>query len=219
MGAMNNSKDIIAAFSEDQTGRLTGVSKSQLRYWDRTNFYSPTYAEDNRRLAFSRVFSFKDIVALRVLNVLRNQYCVSLHHLREVSNKLSHLQGGRWTEVKLFVVNKRVHWIEPGTKLPQEVLSKQYVVPTMVLMDVVKDTRHDVKQLNKRDESEIGEITKSRFVAHNKPVISGTRITIAAIKRFADAGYKTDQIVKEYPDLTAEDVAAALAYDPQRSAA
>jgi uncharacterized protein (DUF433 family) len=41
-------------------------------------------------------------------------------------------------------------------------------------------------------------------------VIAGTRIPIAAIRSFADAGYSADEILAQYPSLTADDVEAAL---------
>src|SRR5262249_995950 len=101
-------ENIIAAFSEDQVHRLTGVSKQQLRYWDRTSFYVPTYGEGDRRTPYSRIYSFKDITALRVLNVLRNQYNVPLQHLRKVASELAHLSDVKWTATTLFVLNRKV---------------------------------------------------------------------------------------------------------------
>lgn len=205
---------MIAAFSEEQVERLSGVSKSQLRYWDRTNFYRPTYAEQNRRVAFSRVYTFKDIVALRVLNVLRNQCNISLQHLRDVSERLGELHDDpeRWTETRLYPLNGRVVWYERGSELPQEVASGQYVV-NVVLNDVVQQTKQAVCALHEpRDQSKIGSIERSRYIVHNAAVIGGTRIPVGAIKRFSEAGYSAQQILKEYPDLTLEDVEAALAY-------
>lgn len=214
MGAIDN---VIAAFSEEHTSKLTGITRSQLRYWDRTNFYRPSYAEDNRRVAFSRVYSFMDIVTLRVLNVLKNQFGVSLQHLREVSEKLSHLAEDRWTGTRLWVLKKKVVWQEPGTSLPQEVVSGQYVVP-VVLEEVISDTKRDVAMLNKRDDAKYGVIERSRFVNHNAPVIAGTRIPVSAIKSFAEAGYSNAQIIREYPDLTEKDVEAALAHQSRAAA-
>jgi uncharacterized protein (DUF433 family) len=202
----------LAAFSEEQTSRLTGISQAQLRYWDREDFYRPSHVEDNRRVAFSRVYSFLDIVSLRVLNVLRNQFGVSLQHLRDVSEKLAHLSEDRWLGTRLWVVKKRVVWQEPGTELPQEILSGQYIVP-VILDEVIADTQNNVAKLNERDASLHGRIERSRYVNHNAPVIAGTRIPVLAIQRFAAAGFTTEQIIEEYPDLTAKDVAAALAYD------
>ena len=83
---------VIAAFSEDQVQGLTGLTKGRLRYWAKTGFFRPSYAEDNPRLAFSRFYSFKDVVALRTLEILRVQNGVPLQHLRKVADKLSHLK-------------------------------------------------------------------------------------------------------------------------------
>jgi uncharacterized protein (DUF433 family) len=218
---LNAQKTIVAAFSEEQAERLTGISKAQMRYWDRTGFYRPAYTEDNRRIAFSRVFSFKDIVALRVLNALRNQCKISLQHLRDVSERLGHLNDdpSRWTQTRLYPLNGRVVWHEEGSELPQVVTSGQYVV-AVVLNDVVQDTKLAVRTLTTaRDESKVGMIERSRSIVQNAPVIAGTRIPVHAIKRFAEAGYSVTQILKEYPDITERDVEAAIAYQAANSAA
>jgi len=55
-------------------------------------------------------------------------------------------------------------------------------------------------------------------VSHNRPVIAGTRIPTSAIKSFNDAGYTVDEIIEEYPDLTPEDVKAALDYEADAAA-
>src|SRR5437867_8170175 len=97
---------VIAAFSEEQVERLTGLTTHRLRYWDRTNFFRPTFGEDNRRVPYSRVYSFKDVASLRVLAILINQYNVSLQHLRQVSDRLKHLNEDRWTKTNLYVLNR-----------------------------------------------------------------------------------------------------------------
>ena len=218
---MTDSQTVIAAFSEDQAEQLTGVTKSQLRYWDKTNFYKPSFAEENRRVAFSRVYSFKDIVALRVLSALRNQYSVSLQYLRDVSTRLSCLgpDPDRWAGTRLYAINKRVIWHELGTDLPQEIITKQYLIP-ISLETVIKDTEKDIeKGKAPRDQSNIGLIKRSRYVIHNTPAIAGTRIPANAIKRFSEAGYTVEQIIHEYPDLTEQDIVAALNFQQAPSAA
>lgn len=209
---------IVAAFSEDQAHALSGVTKAQLRYWERTNFFWPSYAEENRRAPFSRIYSFRDIVALRVLYSLRKVYGVPLAHLRDVSERLRHLEPNeRWGSTRLWVLNKRVVWQEPGSARPQEVVSQQYVVP-VVLETIIADTAEDIAKLRKRDPSNEGRIERSRFVAHNAPVLAGTRIPVRAIKNFALAGYDSARIIAEYPDLTEKDIEAALAYDLRAAA-
>ena len=200
---------IHAAFSEDQVERLTGISKRQLRYWDRTDFFKPQLAEENRRVAFSRVYSFTDVVSLRVLNVLRNQYSVPLQHLRQVAEALPQMSEAKWGSTQLFVFGRRVVFVEPGTAVYWEIVSKQYVIP-IALQSVVADTRRDIEALKERNESTIGRITRARNVCHNAWVIAGTRIPVTAIQRFASAGYSIQEIREEYPSLTDADIESAI---------
>ena len=207
-----NDAAIITAFSEDQAERLTGISQRQLRYWDQTDFFKPSLASDNRREAFSRVYSFKDVASLRVLAALRKQHDVSLQHLRKVAKELPQMSDAKWTSTQLFVLDKRVVFVEPGSKQHREVVSKQYVMgPSLAV--VIADTKKAVDRRRERDARDIGQTAKARNVSHNAWVIAGTRIPVAAIKRFAEDGYSVDAILKEYPTLTEADVEAALAHE------
>ena len=64
---------VIRAFSADHAVRLTGLSMRQLRYWDDTGFFRHRYASEDRRSPYGRVYSFRDIVGLRTLSVLRKR--------------------------------------------------------------------------------------------------------------------------------------------------
>lgn len=199
---------VIQAFSEDHVARLTGLTVNQLRHWDRTGFFMPSFADDNRKAAFSRVYSFLDIASLRVLATLR-KHNVSLQHLRQVSDELSHLGDERWTKTTLYVLKKKVVFLEPGTEQPREVVSGQYTF-SLRLIDVVQDVQKDIDTLRRRDDSKIGKIERNRWIAHNAYVIAGTRIPVSAIKEFHEAGYSVEQIQREYPDLTPTDIEAAM---------
>src|SRR5277367_4920861 len=83
----------IAAFSEEQVQRMTGLTIGRLRYWAKTEFFKPSFVEDNPRLPYSKFYSFKDIVALRTREMLRVQNNVPLQHLRLVAEKLSYLKS------------------------------------------------------------------------------------------------------------------------------
>jgi len=48
-----------------------------------------------------------------------------------------------------------------------------------------------------------------------KPVIRGTRMPVYLIVGFVEAGQTPEEIIDDYPNLTVEDVAAALAFDEQ----
>ena len=107
---------------------MVGLSKGRLRYWARTGFFAPSFVEEDGRLPYSRFYSFKDIVALRTLELLRIQNNVPLQHLRKVAEKLSHLRDDLWTKTILFVENRKVVFVNPETQQPQEVVSGQYLL-------------------------------------------------------------------------------------------
>jgi uncharacterized protein (DUF433 family) len=116
------------------------------------------------------------------------------------------------------VFGKKVVFHDPDTAQPREVVGGQYVDPNLVLKIVYSDTKRDVVELLKRPESKIGEIDQNRYINHNAAVVAGTRIPTAAIRRFKDAGYSVEDIIREYPDLTSRDVEAALAHEARTAA-
>jgi uncharacterized protein (DUF433 family) len=207
---MSDTGGLIAAFTEDQTEQLTGISKRQLRYWDRTGFFVPSLAYRDRRTPYSRLYSFRDLVALRIVNALRNEASVSLQHLREVKEKLAHLGDHLWAQTTLYVLNRNVIFHNPETGTREEVLSGQAIleIPLKVVSGKMEDA---VRSMRQRDMTRVGKIERQR--AHNEAVLAGTRIPVRSVKALADAGYSIDKIREEYPTLTEEDVRAALAHD------
>lgn len=208
---------VVSAFTEEQASRLTGVSIHQLRYWDRTKLFVPEFADENRRAAYSRIYSFNDIASLRVLNVLRKQYSISVQHLRDVADKLCEMDNSAWARTVLYVLKKRVNFVDPEDGRQKEVVSGQYALG-IPLEKVVSDTKRDIAALSVRDPAAVGNVEQNRFVVSNAPVVAGTRVPVAAIKSFADAGFTVDQIIKEYPSLTRADVQSAISFQKIRAA-
>ena len=54
-------------------------------------------------------------------------------------------------------------------------------------------------------------------VCHGKPCIKGTRIWVSLILDFLADGSAIDEIVQEYPQVTAEDINACIAYGAEAS--
>ncbi|HWA89674.1 MAG TPA: DUF433 domain-containing protein [Rhizomicrobium sp.] len=202
-------RNLVQTFSEEMASRLTGVTVHQLRYWDKDGFFSPSLGYHDRKVAFSRLYSFRDIVALKVLNRLRNEADCSLQHLREVKDKLRTLGEPLWADTTLYVHNKRVVFINPKTEKLEEVLSGQHVM--QIALRVESDNvKKAIQALYGRPKSAIGKFEKTRNVASSQLVIAGTRIPVANVKAFADAGYTVAQIQAEYPSLTLKDIRAAI---------
>jgi DNA-binding transcriptional MerR regulator len=60
----------LEAFSAQQTIRLTGCTSHQLRYWDRVGLVKPAIQGTGGRPGRRRLYSFRDLVALRVVKSL-----------------------------------------------------------------------------------------------------------------------------------------------------
>lgn len=208
---------VVAAFSEEQVEQITGLSRGRLRYWAKTDFFKPSFVEDNPRLPYSRFYSFRDIVALRTLEMLRVQNNVPLQHLRKVAEKLAHLEDDLWVKTTLYVANKKVVMVNPEARTPEEVVSGQYLLG-IPLSRVIRDTSADIVKFSKRKKESIGHLSQSRAIVRNAWVIAGTRIPVGAIKRLSEDGYSIPQIIAEYPDLTKQDVEAALRHEKTQAA-
>lgn len=209
---MNKAENVILAFSADHVVRLTGLSKGQLRYWDKTGFFAPTYAFEDRRSPYSRIYSFRDVVGLRTISILRNRYKISLQNLREVARELEKYMANPWSEIVLYIVGKNVHFREPDTQQIRGVLSRQYVADIR-LEQVANEMATEANRLRERDTTQIGQIARNRYTQHNAWVIAGTRIPVKAIWRFHQAGYSTQAILKEYPSLTERDIETAIDHE------
>jgi uncharacterized protein (DUF433 family) len=151
-----------------------------------------------------------------VVSVLQSVHEISPAHLREVAEKLATTTDRPWPELEMSVCNREVSWRE-GSDAPTGADSGQRIL--FKLADVIDDMEKAVINLRGRSSEDFGRIVRNRRVAHNRAVFSGTRIPVSAVRAFAEAGYTVEQILKEYPSLTADDVGAALGEEASRTAA
>ena len=209
--AKADSNVVVSAFTEQQVERLTGVTIRQLRYWDGTGFFKPRFGHAERHLPYSRIYSFRDMACLKVLNELRNKAKIPLSHLRQVKQKLARLGEDLWAKTTLYVLNKRVVFDNPDTHEKEDVVSRQRVfeIPLHV---VVGDIQKRIDEMRSRESTSIGQIQRRRGLVHNQWVVTGTRVPVRGIQEFSAAGYTDEQILKQYPSLTREDIKAALSH-------
>ena len=206
----------VAAFSEDQVESITGLKKGRLRYWAKSDFFKPSFVEENSRMPYSRFYSFRDIVALRTLEMLRVQNNVPLQHLRKVAEQLSHLNNDLWVSTRLYSFNRLVILVNSDTDIPEEVLSGQAVL-SVVLGHMIEDTKSNLSKLCQRSPEAIGKVEKHRSIVRNAWAVAGTRIAVDSIRRLAEDGYSVEEIIEEYPDLTRDDVKSALKHDETKA--
>ena len=64
----------------------------------------------------------------------------------------------------------------------------------------------------KTEEELLGRIVVNQKVMSGKPVVKGTRITVEHVLKLLAQGLSFDEILRDYPHLSREDVAAVLLY-------
>jgi uncharacterized protein (DUF433 family) len=206
----------VFAFSAEQVRRLTGLTQRQLRYWDDTDFFSPALRDETRYAPFARVYSYGDVVSLRAIAELRKAFKVPLQHLRKVGLYLSQHYDEPWARLTFYVVGKTVYFQDERSAAIANAAGTGQEVMEFALERVEGDLSRAIERARTRDADWIGQIIKQRYVAQNRPVLAGTRVPTEAIWEFHLADYPTDAILREYPQLQAADVEAAIAFERGR---
>ena len=184
---------------------MTGLSSRRLQYWDETAFIRPSVAARKGR-GSPRLYGFKDLVQLRVAAQLRDN--LSLQTLRRLKSALD--VEAPFASIRFEITpDNQVVYLGPSgqheaARHPGQI-TMTFDVP---LREIRSDLTTRIAELRKR--RGVGRIEKARGVMSGRARIAGTRIGAAAIARLAQAGWSTDEITAEYPELEAADVAAAI---------
>ncbi len=197
----------VRAFSADKVRRLTELTGRRLQYWDERHFLSPSLS-GRRGRGRRRLYDFRDLVSLRVASQLRNEGV----SLQEIRRTVAHLRTLDYehplAELRFEQLNGRLYFQEAGTiragRRPEQVIAT-FAIPFRA---IVHRLQSDIAKLDRRP---FGQIERRRGVLGSKPVIAGTRIPVASIRRLASDGARITRIRQLYPDLTGKDIRAALA--------
>ena len=206
----------IVAFTSEHVCRLTGLSTRQVRYWDDTGFFSPALVDGFRKRAFGRIYTFRDVVGLRVIAILRKTHKVPLQELRRVGGWLQANHAQPWSTLRFAMAGRKVVFIDPDSGVATEPRGEGQTVFDVAVEPIANEMREAADQLRQRKSDQVGQIVRNRYVVHNAWTIAGTRVPTAAIWNFHQAGYDSAAILEEYPRLTAEDVSAAIEFESGR---
>jgi uncharacterized protein (DUF433 family) len=206
----------LAAFTAENVCRLTKLSPRQVRYWAKTGFFAPSFLNDRRRRAFGRIYSFRDVVGLRTIAMLRNEHGVPLQELRRVGKWFQSKHDTPWSSLKFALRGREVVFYEPGSGVAVEPRGAGQEVLSIALEPIAAEMRSAADKLRERREEQLGQLARNRYVVHNAWVLAGTRIPTSAIWNYHEAGYTSNQIIREYPRLTASDIAAAIKFEEPR---
>lgn len=202
---------VAASFTEDHVVRLTGLTKGQLRAWDRRGFFAPHHAYEDRKVPYSRIHSFRDVVGLKAISTLLKKHRVSLPQLIVVANELSRRGFEHWADVTLYVIKGDVSFRERSGDKVEIIKSGQFAM--LPVIDVISNVTEAAENIMQRSDEGIGKIVQNKHIMRNAPVIAGTRIPVATIQRYTKAGFSNAQIISEYPSITETDIKAAISFN------
>ena len=177
------------------------------------------FARDTGRAPPARFwpdYSFRDLVGLRAIAVLRNHHRVALQELRKVGEWLLSHHETPWSSLRFALSGGKVAFAEPGTSRWMEAKGAGQTVIEIALEPIANDMRTASEALNARRGDQVGQVIRNRYVVHNAWVVAGTRVPTEAIWNFHVAGFDTVAIIREYPRLTEQDVTAAIEFETDR---
>jgi uncharacterized protein (DUF433 family) len=206
----------IEPFWVDRASRLTGLTPRRIVAWDREGVFHPRWPNDDR--GHGRRYSFRDLVGLRALAVLRDRHRVPLKDLRGVWPWLGKHQEAPLASLRIRVDGRHVYLEETGSDRTTVDGQLGDGAVTLELADVAAELRERIEAARRRRPEDVGRIVRNRRIQGNVPILAGTRMPTSSIWSFHEAGYSVEQILEQYPHILPEDVQAAIDFERERRA-
>ena len=134
-------------FTAQQASQLTGCTQHQLRYWDRVDLVRPTIQGTGGRPGVRRLYSFRDLIALRVVrSLLDNGMSVqrvrrAWDYLRRNADMDSHL-----SEVKLVTDGSTIFRIASGDDELLDALREGQLAFFVAIDSITRAVEEDVSR-------------------------------------------------------------------------
>ena len=140
---------------------------------------------------------------------------VSLRDLKAIRTLFPLDQASEWAMRTFYVIGRRV-FVSYNEAIVAARPLGQHVEPTILeIRPVVDDVTESIRQLNVRNEEQIGKIERDRSILSGAPMIAGTRIPTSTIAWFHHNGYSVAEIIAEFPRLTRADINAAIVFEQE----
>ena len=133
------------AFTSKQACYLSACTSHQLRYWDKVGLVSPTIQSSNGKPGVPKLYSFRDIVSLRVIKTLLDNG-MSIQRVRRAWKYLTrngNLQD-QLSEVKLVSDGETIYTVEDDKVF--DALKSGQLAFFETIDEVTKEVREDVSK-------------------------------------------------------------------------
>jgi uncharacterized protein (DUF433 family) len=195
----------VLAIPDKRAVKLARITMGKLRYWEKTGLIVPSIKRQISPRNTVRLYNYQDLLGLLVAAELRNR--VSLQHIRRV---VAQLQDRGFAdplrELRFATHGNDVYFQYPDGSWSGDPDPDQVIFHQVIALDAL---REKIPTANQRDPNVAGQVVSRRGVLGGKPIFAGTRIPVATVQRYLQAGYGTDAIIEEYPSLTPADIEAA----------
>lgn len=209
---MPKSNTVIMAFTAEQISRLAGISVDRLRYWEKTEAFVPERLGQILPGPYSRIYTFQDLVSLRVIAELRTNHGINLQQLRNVTQYITRHSDQPWSSLSVRVFGRTLIFRDPimGSWVSAEHMGQlTYIID---FEQVSREAEIDARAAMKRDPDDAGQIVRHRNVMNNQWVFKGTRITVESIQEYLRRDFTAAQILRDMPSLTNKDIEAANSF-------
>jgi DNA-binding transcriptional MerR regulator len=192
--------------TREKAARLAGIRTAKVDYWVQTGIIQPS--SDQRLSPRSRVvlFDYRELLSLMVAAQLRERR-ISLQHIRVVVQRLRERGYGHpLAELVFATEGRKVYFQDEHGEWEAGHRPGQALIPHRLDLGML---RARIEASTARPAEAAGQSERRRGVLGSKPVFEGTRVPVATIVRYLQAGKTQADILKAYPALTAEDIATA----------
>jgi len=137
----------VDAFTAQQACQLTGCTPHQLRYWDRVDLLRPSIQSTGGRPGRRRLYSFRDLVALRVVkSLLDNGMSVqrvrrAWDYLRRTGDMENHL-----SEVKLVTDGQSIFRVASDDEGLLDALREGQLAFFVAINEITLEVEEDVSR-------------------------------------------------------------------------
>ena len=182
-----------------QVGR---ISRGQAANWAKSGYLVPSILYSTDRRPYTYLYSFSDLVALRVIWILRYQYRMPLANAKIAADHIRATPDIPWSAMRIWIEDRRVVLAEPDG-------ADGAVIELAEIAAVVKQ---EADKLWYRSPDDYGKVERKRNVMHGALVVKGTRIPVSTVVALVNAGWDIERIRRGYPTLHPEDIQGVMRY-------
>lgn len=178
------------------------ISRGQAANWAKNGFFVPSVLYSTDRRPYAYLYCFSDLVALRVISLLRRQFQTPLSEARIAADYIRATRDTPWSEMRVWVQRRQVYLSEPAGG----------DATAVELGAIAAEVKEEADKLWYRGPDDYGKVERKRNVMHGALVVKGTRIPVSTVVALVDAGWDTERILQGYPTLHPEDIQGVMRY-------